>query len=165
MISERKRAYNCEYRRTHKEQRKVHDYKYIHSEKGQRRRREHRIEHNEEIKMQSRPRKKKFYKLHRDEMIAKAKAYQKTPEGRAIAAVCHSRYRSRIKGGDLTKARWMEIRDRSPICNACGRFVECENLSMDHIIPVSKGGLHTASNIQALCLICNIKKGAIVPVI
>jgi len=33
-------------------------------------------------------------------------------------------------------------------------------LSLDHIIPVAKGGMSCAENLQTLCWSCNSKKGA-----
>ena len=32
-------------------------------------------------------------------------------------------------------------------------------LTVDHIVPLSKGGLHCISNMQLLCNLCNIQKG------
>lgn len=40
-------------------------------------------------------------------------------------------------------------------CLKCGRT---ERLSVDHIIPVSKGGTDDLSNLQCLCLYCNCSK-------
>lgn len=48
-------------------------------------------------------------------------------------------------------------------CKQCGASVEQEPhllLEIDHIIPVSKGGLTTESNLQTLCWRCNRTKGA-----
>lgn len=48
-------------------------------------------------------------------------------------------------------------------CKQCGASVEQEPhllLEIDHIIPVSKGGLTTEDNLQTLCWRCNRSKGA-----
>lgn len=48
-------------------------------------------------------------------------------------------------------------------CKICGASVENEPnllLEIDHIIPVSKGGLTTEDNLQTLCWRCNRSKGA-----
>lgn len=48
-------------------------------------------------------------------------------------------------------------------CKMCGASVRQEPnllLEIDHIIPISKGGLTTEDNLQTLCWRCNRKKGA-----
>lgn len=40
-------------------------------------------------------------------------------------------------------------------CASCGSD---ENIHIDHIIPVSRGGRHSIGNLQALCASCNINK-------
>ena len=46
------------------------------------------------------------------------------------------------------------------ICGICKNKVEWGDESVDHIIPVSKGGVHRWSNVQLSHLKCNISKGA-----
>lgn len=41
-------------------------------------------------------------------------------------------------------------------CQNCGTH---KSLSVDHIVPLAKGGAHDISNWQTLCTICNTKKG------
>lgn len=42
------------------------------------------------------------------------------------------------------------------------RCLECgsdDQLTLDHVIPLSKGGMHCISNFQILCHLCNARKG------
>lgn len=64
------------------------------------------------------------------------------------------------------RSRWDSIK------KACRRFVferddyKCvhcgttENIQVDHIVPLSKGGENTYLNTQTLCRTCNCRKGA-----
>lgn len=48
-------------------------------------------------------------------------------------------------------------------CKKCGISIKKEPnllLEIDHIIPLSKGGLTTEDNLQTLCWKCNRSKGA-----
>jgi len=44
------------------------------------------------------------------------------------------------------------------LCAYCGRFCKGEVATMDHIVPVSKGGLHQWSNVVCACKKCNNHK-------
>lgn len=71
-----------------------------------------------------------------------------------------ARYRSRKRGATestLTAVQWLFIKDLySHRCVYCGR--KMQRLTQDHIIPLSKGGMHTMDNIVSACQSCNSKK-------
>lgn len=64
----------------------------------------------------------------------------------------------------MTSRLRQQIKERDHYtCRACGISAEQEPhllLEIDHIIPVSKGGLTTEDNLQTLCWRCNRSKGA-----
>jgi 5-methylcytosine-specific restriction endonuclease McrA len=41
----------------------------------------------------------------------------------------------------------------------CPYCLTTDNLSIDHILPLSRGGTHTEDNVELVCLSCNIRKG------
>jgi len=43
-------------------------------------------------------------------------------------------------------------------CQSCGKTTGETDLTIDHIIPLSRGGQNDISNLQTLCLKCNQKK-------
>lgn len=45
------------------------------------------------------------------------------------------------------------------LCGYCGRFCRGDAATMDHIIPVSKGGSHSWTNVVCACRKCNNHKG------
>jgi len=48
-------------------------------------------------------------------------------------------------------------------CQYCGRRFPSNQLSLDHVIPKSRGGTTTWENVVCCCLACNIKKGGRTP--
>lgn len=54
------------------------------------------------------------------------------------------------------------LRDRG-VCGICGNFVAPDNFSIDHIIPISKGGTYDYDNLQCCCKKCNQLKDDALP--
>jgi 5-methylcytosine-specific restriction endonuclease McrA len=72
-------------------------------------------------------------------------------------------YRSarRAGGGRLSKgyiARLMATQNSA--CPACRSDLRISGHHIDHIVPISKGGLHCDANVQLLCPPCNRRKSA-----
>jgi 5-methylcytosine-specific restriction endonuclease McrA len=91
------------------------------------------------------------------------KEYKRSPRGKANDARCNHRRRSRVKEllCDLTAAEWEEIKlAQNYKCAMCG---ELKFLQRDHIVPLSKGGGLTKSNVQGLCINCNASKSDKLP--
>ena len=55
------------------------------------------------------------------------------------------------------------IKKQGGMCANCKRKGKKVKWHMDHIIPISRGGSHTADNVQALCAFCNQSKNAKMP--
>lgn len=90
---------------------------------------------------------------------------QKHPEkGRENA----SRYRARLKNAFVEKIDYKEIYIRDNyVCQICGEPVKMNekyphplSSSIDHIIPLAKGGTHERKNVQLSHLTCNLHKQA-----
>lgn len=64
----------------------------------------------------------------------------------------------------MTSALRREILQRDGYtCKKCGASIQNEPnllLEIDHIVPISKGGLTAKSNLQTLCWRCNRRKGS-----
>lgn len=77
---------------------------------------------------------------------------------RASVARKEQRRRDRLasNAGDYTVEEWQALCMRyGNVCLACG---STGRLSVDHIVPICKGGSNDISNIQPLCLPCNRRK-------
>lgn len=88
--------------------------------------------------------------------------YRTSPKGRACKARKRARRRATIKAlivNDLTAAQWAAILEEYD--HSCC-YCEASNveLTMDHVVPLSKGGQHTAGNIVPACRSCNSSKGS-----
>ena len=68
------------------------------------------------------------------------------------------RYR-RIKEGSFKKEDWVFLKQIFQFtCVDCSKKEPEIKLTLDHIFPLSKGGLHEFGNIQPLCKSCNSRK-------
>lgn len=54
--------------------------------------------------------------------------------------------------------RAVAVRDAST-CYLCGRVLTSKELSIDHVIPLARGGSHTEDNLRVACRSGNVRKG------
>ncbi len=64
----------------------------------------------------------------------------------------------RKKARNLRKTRWWQQKTASGTCYYCGQKFGFKNLTMDHIIPLSRGGRSTKDNLVPCCKDCNTRK-------
>lgn len=147
-----------EYRETHKAEIAERDRLYREANKARHAayHREYHAAHREEIAA----RRKRWYEANKDVAVAIDKAWVEThrEQKREILNRGRAKRRGLLAGSrcDLTVSEWTAIKEaQGHRCTMCG---EVKTLTRDHIIPLSRGGDHTASNIQGLCRSCNSKK-------
>lgn len=74
----------------------------------------------------------------------------------------HTR-REREKARALRKSDWWKAKIAAGVCHYCGRPVGADNLTLDHVIPVGRGGRSTKGNCVPCCKECNNSKRAMTP--
>jgi 5-methylcytosine-specific restriction endonuclease McrA len=67
------------------------------------------------------------------------------------------------KARELRKSRWWKEKIASCICEYCGKTVPADELTMDHVVPLARGGKSAKNNIVAACKDCNNKKKYLLP--
>lgn len=78
-------------------------------------------------------------------------------EYRRLVIRLHNQKRRAL--GTIHPRVWESIKARfGYMCPACALEEPDIKLTIDHIIPVSKGGTNDASNLQPLCRLCNSRK-------
>ena len=71
--------------------------------------------------------------------------------------------RERAKARELKASAWWRNILAQGVCHYCGRKFPPSELTMDHIVPVARGGKSTRGNVVAACLECNRKKKYLTP--
>ncbi|MBC8207705.1 MAG: HNH endonuclease [Desulfobulbaceae bacterium] len=69
----------------------------------------------------------------------------------------------RAKARKLRKTRWWQQKTSSGRCYFCKRTVGFKNLTMDHLVPLARGGRSTKDNLVPCCKECNNKKKSMLP--
>ncbi|RJQ19881.1 MAG: HNH endonuclease [Nitrospiraceae bacterium] len=62
------------------------------------------------------------------------------------------------KARDLRKTQWWKLKCAEGKCYYCGREVQPGGLTMDHIVPIIRGGRSVKNNVVPACKECNSKK-------
>ena len=160
--------YNKLHRAEHRERLRQQDREYYRQNREQVRagQKQYRLTHKEQVELQ----KKEWEKANPDKVKEIARKYRESHKEQRreyynhyadehpgwLASVVHRR-RTLVKGGgNFTDNEWKQLCQKySCRCLACG---EKKPLTVDHVIPLSKGGTNTIENIQPLCKSCNSKK-------
>lgn len=72
--------------------------------------------------------------------------------------------KERDKARRLRKSSWWRKRIQPGLCHYCGRSFPPELLTMDHVVPLARGGETTPGNVVPACSACNRDKRLATPV-
>lgn len=83
-----------------------------------------------------------------------------TPQARANKKNKKYLRRARLKNaGKYTPREWRDLcAFYEHRCLCCGEQFSLDALTVDHVVPLSRGGLNTIDNLQPLCMNCNRRK-------
>ena len=115
---------------------------------------------------------KTYASKHKEQVKAYKLKYAKTERGR-LAGVngCNTRRTLRVSRSDGTLPQYIKYPLISQLhellisqkykCLYCNCEIShiLNNIHLDHIHPLTKGGTHSINNVQWLCATCNMKKG------
>ena len=72
--------------------------------------------------------------------------------------------KEREKARKLKQSQWWKNILARGLCHYCGHKFATAELTMDHIVPISRGGLSNKGNVVPACKACNQNKKLTTPV-
>lgn len=113
---------------------------------------------------------REWHQRNREKSREMSRRQRRENPGRSAAHA--SRRRAQRMGLPTETFLSVEIFDRDGwVCGICGDHIDRdavarspESASVDHVIPLARGGHHVRANVQAAHLGCNMSKGASLPV-
>jgi 5-methylcytosine-specific restriction endonuclease McrA len=72
--------------------------------------------------------------------------------------------REKAKARKMRHTAWWARKIQGGICYYCGSSVGSGNLTMDHVVPLSRGGRSKKGNLVPACKECNNKKSYLLPI-
>lgn len=163
ITKEARRIYDRAYRNANakkvKAQRKA--YREANLEKAKLWQKTYRDAHPEEVKAQ----RKAYNKANKEKMNAQNRASRKAKPEKTRDQNRKRRALKRTTRVERISEKIVYLRDGG-ICQHCKKRVDKKlknrhpmSASLDHIVPLSKGGTHTYNNVQLAHLGCNVSKG------
>ena len=71
--------------------------------------------------------------------------------------------RERAKAKELRRSAWWKQQLAKGVCHYCGKMFKSSELTLDHILPVVRGGKSVKSNCVPCCKACNNDKKYLTP--
>lgn len=71
--------------------------------------------------------------------------------------------REKAKARELRNSQWWKRKRSAGICHYCRDRFPVKELTMDHVIPLSRGGESRKSNLVPCCKSCNNQKKQMLP--
>lgn len=68
------------------------------------------------------------------------------------------------KARELRASQWWKRKKSAGICHYCHQPFKPSELTMDHIVPISRGGKNNKGNVVPACKACNTKKRDHLPI-
>lgn len=98
-----------------------------------------------------------YYKREPDKVKSWAKRWYKNNPAKVRVNRHRRRARENMAGGSYTANEWLSLCEWfGGVCLCCGKA----ETTVDHVIPITKGGSNNIDNLQPLCLSCNCSKQA-----
>ena len=72
--------------------------------------------------------------------------------------------REKTKARDLRKKQWWKSLVNKGICYYCNKKFPPKEITMDHVVPLIRGGKSTKGNIVPCCKSCNSAKKYMLPI-
>jgi 5-methylcytosine-specific restriction endonuclease McrA len=104
---------------------------------------------------------KRYRERHKEQLYLKGKKYREEHKD-----YFNNKNRERkltlldVSDGTVTlEAEKILYEQQNGLCDYCGCSLEDSGKHLDHIVPISRGGLHTITNVHWTCPTCNMSKG------
>jgi 5-methylcytosine-specific restriction endonuclease McrA len=158
----KKRAYNQQYYAARREEACKKSIEHYHANKPQivAKRREQRA--TPEAKAAQHARNVAYRAANHARLLARERAYAKSPRGQAARKAGHRRRKARIANApinDFTEEQWEALCKAARYrCCYCGTKGTVDTLTPDHLTPYVKQGSNTLHNVLPCCLDCNMRK-------
>lgn len=113
---------------------------------------------NEEFKDHRREYMRDWRDEHEEHLRVYDRSYKQN--NRPQRAENQARRNARKRLATIEPVDFDEILERDGLwCYLCQSEVEPDDIHFDHVVPLSKGGMHTMDNIRVTHSVCNLRKG------
>lgn len=142
-------------------QERIREYKRAHPLTPEQRRR-YNAQARERYRVIPKRDRRQYYEANKEQRREYTRQWRRENPDKAVAL--KQRRRARLAAApinDLTAAQWQAV--LAHYGHKCAYCSAAKNLTQDHIIPLSRAGPHTISNVTPACRSCNSRKGTRTP--